>query len=556
MLKKLQISNYFLINDLELDFSDGFTLITGETGAGKSMLIGAISLLLGEKIDQKMFFNPEEKCVVEGIFDVEKLRLQSFFQENDLDYQPETIIRREIAPKAARSRAFINDTPVTNAQLKELGSQLIDIHSQHETLNLNHPATQLQIVDRFGKLEEKTEALKRLFSEIRKDKSELAAQTALLQEALREQDFRSHALQELEEADVKEGEIERLERDFQLASNADILKTWLDKIHFICNEQEPSLVQTVDILEAEGRKISIDDATIQEILERLRSVSFELSDLANDANRIADRLNNDPESLQQIESRLDMLNRLIYKYHVHNELQLADLLKEYRNQVEGIAQMEARVKSLQQNIAQKESLWEKQARALSKEREKLLPVIAKSMTALLQTLGMPEAKFEAHNEPQTAPAESGLDKIKFLFTANKGRAPEEIKKVASGGELSRIMLAIKNILSDTELFSTMIFDEIDSGISGAVANKAGEMLKQISKKKQIIVITHLPTIAAFAERHLYVQKENKKTAQISVRYLSHEERIEELAQMLSGDHAMKEARETAIKLLQAASKID
>ncbi|MDR0363862.1 MAG: DNA repair protein RecN [Bacteroidales bacterium] len=554
MLRELHIHNYFLINNLSLNFSDGFTLITGETGAGKSMLIGAISLLLGDKAEQKMLFDPEQKCVVEGIFHIEKLHLQYFFKQYELDYLPETIIRREIAPKATRSRAFINDTPVTNAQLKELGSQLIDIHSQHETLNLNNPAIQLQIIDQFGKLENQTEALKFLFIEIKKEKKELAEQTVLLQEVLREQDFRRYALQELDAAAVKKGEIETLEREFQLAGNADILKTWLDRIHFLCNEQDPSLVQTIDALESEGKKISVKDETVEEILERLRSVSFELSDLANDANRISDRLNNDPEKLQQIEMRLDLLNRLIFKYHVRNEEQLLDLLNEYRTQVEEISQIESRIAILQENILQKETLWKEQADSLSKKRMQLAPIFSKKMTLLLQSLGMPDVIFELHRELQESPTETGIDKIKFLFTANKGSRPDEIRKIASGGELSRIMLAIKNILSDTLLFPTMIFDEIDSGISGTIAAKAGEMLKQISQRKQIIVITHLPTIAAFAEHHLYVKKDAQQSTQISVRYLFYEERIEELAQMLSGDHAMQEARETAIKLLQAAAK--
>lgn len=554
MIKELHIHNYFLINNLSLDFSKGFTLITGETGAGKSMLIGAISLLLGEKVDQKMLFNPEEKCIIEGLFDIRALHLNAFFEENELDYAPETIIRREITPGATRSRAFINDTPVTNLQLKELGSQLVDIHSQHETLNLNNPLTQLQIVDRYGRLEQQTGRLRALFHEIKKEKSELAAQTVLLQEALREQEFRQHALQEFEAVNVKEGELEELEQEFQLVGNADTLKTWLDKIQFVLNEQELSLVRTIDGLESEGRKIPVENERVTAILERLRSASYELSDLAEDARKVSDNLNNDPERLQYIEERIDTINRLIFKYHVHDVAQLSALVEEYRSQVEGIFALQGHIAELEQSIAAKEVVWNEASSALSKERKGLLPEISERMTSFLRILGMPDASFFANHTALETVTEYGFDKITFLFTANKGRQQGEIRTVASGGELSRIMLAIKNMLSDTLLFPTMIFDEIDTGISGAVATKAGEMLKQMSATKQIIAITHLPTIAAFADQHLYVNKENNnEPVMISVRYLNHEERVKELAQMLSGDSNMQEALETAAKLLNVSS---
>ncbi|MCL2511517.1 MAG: DNA repair protein RecN [Bacteroidales bacterium] len=555
MLKELKTNNYLLINDLTLDFSDGFTLITGETGAGKSVLVGAIMLLLGEKTDAKVFYAPEKKCIIEGVFDIEKLGLQSFFEEQELDYQPETIIRREIIPDSARSRAFINDTPVTNAQLKLLGTQLIDIHSQHETLNLNNPLTQLQMIDRYGKLEQDTASLKVLYTAIKKQKNALSEQMERLQETLREQDFRQHALQELTEVHIKQGETEELEQKFQLMNNADAVKIWLEKIHYLCMDQEPSIVEMLKVTTAEGNKISINNDALTQIIERLHATSIELTDIANEARHINDRLSNDTEQLQQIEARLDCINRLMFKYHVQNEQQLFQLIDAYQTQVDNVAELETSVAELQQQIADNEALWQQKALELQGKRKTLFPEIEQTMTALLKMLGMPDAQFTIQHEILPAPSEFGLDKICFLFTANKGQKPSDLRAVASGGELSRIMLSMKNLMGNTQLFPTMIFDEIDTGISGAVAIKAGEMLKSMAKNKQIIVITHLPTIAAFANQHLYVSKETAdRTTLISVRYLSKEERVKELAQMLSGDQAMPEAIETAAKLMESAAK--
>ena len=555
MLKELKITNYLLINDLTLDFSDGFTLITGETGAGKSVLIGAIMLLLGEKADAKMLCAPEKKCIIEGVFDIERLGLQSFFEEQELDYLPETIIRREIIPDSARSRAFINDTPVSNTQLKLLGTQLIDIHSQHETLNLNNPLTQLQMIDQYGKLEQHAVSLKALYTAIKKQKSTLSEQMERLQETLREQDFRQHALQELTEAHIKQGETEELEQKFQLMSNADAVKIWLEKIHYLCMEQEPSIVEMLKITTAEGNKISINNDALTQLKERLSATSIELTDIANEARQINTRLSSDTEQLQQIEARLDCINRLMFKYHVQNEQQLFQLIDTYQTQADNVAELETSVAELQRQITDNESLWQQKALDLQGKRKTLFPEIEQTMTALLRMLGMPDAQFMIQHETLTAPSESGLDKICFLFTANKGQKPSDLRAVASGGELSRIMLSMKNLMGNTQLFPTMVFDEIDTGISGAVAVKAGEMLKSMAKNKQIIVITHLPTIAAFADRHLYVNKETAdRTTLISVRYLSQEERVKELAQMLSGDQTMQEAIKTAAKLMESAAK--
>ena len=555
MLKELKINNYLLISDLTLDFSSGFTLITGETGAGKSVLVGAIMLLLGEKADTKMLYAPEKKCIIEGVFDIEKLGLQSFFEEQELDYLPETIIRREIIPDSARSRAFINDTPVSNTQLKLLGTQLIDIHSQHETLNINNPLTQLQMIDQYGKLEQHAASIKSLYTIIKKQKSALSEQMERLQETLREQDFRQHALQELTETSIKQGETEELEQKFQLLSNADAVKIWLEKIHYLCMEQEPSIVEMLKTTTSEGNKISIHNDALTQIKERLYATSIELTDIANEARQINARLSSDTEQLQQIETRLDCINRLMFKYHVQNEEQLFQLIDAYQTQADNVTELETSVAELQRQIADNEALWQQKALDIQGRRKALFPEIEQTMTSLLKTLGMPDAQFMIQHETLAAPSEYGLDKICFLFTANKGQKPSDIRAVASGGELSRIMLSMKNLMGNTQLFPTMVFDEIDTGISGSVAVKAGEMLKTMSKNKQIIVITHLPTIAAFANRHLYVNKESAdRTTLISVRYLSQEERVKELAQMLSGDQTMQEALETAAKLIETATK--
>lgn len=548
MLTDLYIRNYILINEIHLSFSDGLTVITGETGAGKSVIIGAVAQLLGERFDQKMLFDATQKCIIEGTFQIDSQDIKKIFVENDIDYQPQTIIRREIAV-GGRSRTFINDTPVNGTLLKEIGRNLVDIHSQHETLELQSNLFQLNVIDRFGKLQQEVEQLSEHFQYIHQLKKEFSEKKSALEQILREQDYRNFVLNELEAAHPKPNEINTLEQSFQILSQADHLLQWTEKIQFLLASKEEPVITNLELLVAEAKKFNVDDERITSIYKRLHSISLELKEIARDAENFSGSFESNPEQLEEIGIRLDMLNNLIFKYHVSGCEGLIELQNQYQQQLESSENLQEELNQLQKNILSEEEKWNSDALKISEKRSKLYPKIEQQLTQLLKELGIPEAKIEVKSQ-HVLPTETGIDQISLMFSANSGMNPEEIRKVASGGELSRIMLAIKYLVSDAIPLSTFIFDEIDTGISGTVATKVGAMLKKMAENKQIFSITHLPTIAASGAQHLFVYKQThlEKTS-ISARYLTYVERITEIAQIISGEKFTNSALETAKQLL-------
>lgn len=537
-----------MIDEIDLSFSDGFTVITGETGAGKSVIVGAIAQLLGERFDQKMLLDSNRKCIIEGTFQINTPQLQQLFLKNDIDFQQQTIIRREVAI-GGRSRTFVNDTPVNVNILKEIGHHLIDIHSQHETLELQSNVFQLNVVDRFGNLEQEVEHLGEHFQKIQQLKKELHEKSAAFEKIMREQDYRNFVLNELEKANIKQNETNELEQELQLLSQADNLLQWTEKIKFLLDSEENAIIASLEQLLSEAKKIHVNDERIRSIEQRLHSITVDLKDIAQEAENFSNTFESNPERLYQVETRLDTLNNLIFKYHVAGCNGLLDLQKQYQQQSENSNDLQEDIKTLKKEILIEEEKWNSEALKISEKRKSLYPKIEQKITQLLKELGIPEATLTIKAQT-TVPTETGIDLISFMFSANRGIAPEEIRKVASGGELSRIMLSIKYLISVSLPLSTFIFDEIDTGVSGNVATKVGTMLQKMAEHKQIFAITHLPTIAASGKHHIFVFKQpSTETTTISARYLSDEERIKEIAQIIGGEKCTHSALETAKQML-------
>jgi len=548
MLRSLKIKNYALIDEVSIEFDQGLTIITGETGAGKSILIGALGLLTGNRADTSVLRDKESKCVVEGIFNISKYNLKKIFDQNDLDYDEVTIIRREISPNG-RSRAFINDTPVNVSTLKEIAERLIDIHSQHDTLLLNQPTYQLDVIDAFagnGKLREQYSTQYYKYREIRKQLDELKEKAA---KEKADYDYLQFQFDQLEQANLKEGEQEELEAEQQQLSHTEEIKNALGEINMILTDEENGVTEQIRMARKAAEQITEYFPKAQELYNRLDSVFIELQDLAGENEVLFNDLEFDPERLEIINDRLDKIYELQHKFNVTSVKELLELKDEFEQKLLQITSYDEEIAKLEQQTLEEKQKLDKLAGELSQSRQKVKALFEQSIEGLLKQLGMPNTTFFVDIE-QTDLTETGQDKIVFYFSANKKVEAQPIAKVASGGELSRLMLAIKYIVSRSKVLPTIIFDEIDTGISGEIAAKVGQMIKQLSKNLQVIDITHLPQIAAKADTHILVYKEDREEGTISgLRKLNAEERVEEIAKMLSGESITSAALEHARQLI-------
>jgi len=548
MLRSLKIKNYALIDEVSIEFDQGLTIITGETGAGKSILIGALGLLTGNRADTSVLRDKESKCVVEGIFNISKYNLKKIFDQNDLDYDEVTIIRREISPNG-RSRAFINDTPVNVSTLKEIAERLIDIHSQHDTLLLNQPTYQLDVIDAFagnGKLRDEYSTQYYKYSKIRKQLEELKEKAA---KEKADYDYLQYQFDQLEQANLKEGEQEELEAEQQQLSHTEEIKNALGEINMILTDEENGVTEQIRMARKAAEQITEYFPKAQELYNRLDSVFIELQDLAGENEVLFNDLEFDPERLEIINDRLDKIYELQHKFNVTSVKELLELKDEFEQKLLQITSYDEEIAKLEQQTLEEKQKLDKLAGELSQSRQKVKALFEQSIEGLLKQLGMPNTTFFVDIE-QTDLTETGQDKIVFYFSANKKVEAQPIAKVASGGELSRLMLAIKYIVSRSKVLPTIIFDEIDTGISGEIAAKVGQMIKQLSKNLQVIDITHLPQIAAKADTHILVYKEDREDGTISgLRKLNAEERVEEIAKMLSGESITSAALEHARQLI-------
>lgn len=552
MLQKLSISNYALIASLSVDFDNGFTVITGETGAGKSILLGALGFLLGNRADTNILFDDTKKCIVEAVFVFENERLKSFFEENDIDYEDECIIRREINPQK-KTRAFINDTPVSLQLLKELGSQLVDIHSQHDSLLLCNPDFQLALLDDAADNNGLLLEYKDLYRNYVCAKNELAKLRQKSCNNVEENDYLKFQLDELVKAELVEGEYDELAQRIEFLENQEEINRLLAESINVMENDEHSLLDGINALLYNVEKLRRYIPELDSMVERLDSTKIELKDICADLNDLQDD-SRDISTLEMLQERFNLIQRLMMKHHINDYSQLLQLKEDIRCKVEEFSNIDEIIADKEKEVKKLESVLFEKASELSGRRHKTKLDFEKDVTAIIRQLAMPYGVFDIKIEKTKELTLNGTDEITFMFSANKGYAPENMAKAASGGELSRLMLAIKSIAARNNYIPTLVFDEIDTGVSGEVASKLGDIMKEMGMTLQIVSITHLPQIASKALNHFFVYKTvvDDKTHS-NVKLLTYEERVTEIAKMLSNAEITDEAMNAAKVLLQSCS---
>ena len=546
MITSLYIENFALIEKLDIDFSNGFSIITGETGAGKSILLGALGLVLGKRADLSSLKNKEEKCVIEAHFQIANYKLQPFFESNDLDYEDETIIRREILP-SGKSRAFINDSPVNLQELQELSVFLIDIHSQHQTQELSEELFQFQIIDSVAHNQENINLYSAILSSFKKDKSQLSTLTSKLQSLLKEQDYNTFLLEELLSANLKVKDQEELEQVYEQLNNVEFIKENIDKSLALANEEQFGILQNLKEIKIALQKTIAFSPEYQSLFDRINSVTIEFDDIISELSQQTDNLVHDPENLELVNQKLQNIYNLQKKHQVNSVAELLDIQNDLDNKVVSVVELEFEINKLAAKIEKATTELDTLAINIRNNRLKAVPVLSEKLIFILEQLGMPNVRFNMELKETDHYFANGKDELQFLFSANKGSDFGLLKKVASGGELSRIMLAVKGILAQYSSLPTIIFDEIDTGVSGEIANKMAAIMKDMSGKMQVFSITHLPQIAAKGKMHYKVYKSIQGNTTISeLKLLTFEERIVEIAEMLSGkdisDSALNHAK--------------
>ncbi len=553
MLIKLYVQNYVFIRELDLSLNKGLTVITGETGAGKSILLGALSLILGARADVSALLDKSSKCVVEGTFRIKGYGLEEFFQKNDLDYDDNTIIRREINP-AGKSRAFINDIPVTLNILKELGDRLIDIHSQHENLMLNENIFQLNVIDSFAGNMALRNEYRKIYNEYRrleKEYNELQEKSEKNQADLEYYQFQ---LNQLLEAKIVPGEQEELEKEQELLEHAEEIKASLNMVVSLLSSEEASVLGMLAEVKQLMGKLRTYLPAADTLAERVNSAYIELDDILSETEKLLAGISDNPERLKVVNERLDLLNSLVHKHRVKNSDELIIKTGELNKLVSSIVSSDERLEQLEKEIAKKYEEMKLLGEQLSGKRKEVIPEMEQKITSMLRQLGMPHARFRVELSKMPAWSSTGNDRADFLFSANREVPPENITKVASGGELSRVMLSLKSMLSSAGNLPTIIFDEIDAGVSGEVADKVGKILAEMGKNMQVINITHLPQVAARGQTHFHVFKDDTgKTTVTRIKLLRDDERVMEIAKLLSGSEVTETAVKNARELLNAAA---
>ncbi|MCK5822502.1 MAG: DNA repair protein RecN [Bacteroidales bacterium] len=550
MLQSLSINNYALIDELNIKFNQGFSIITGETGAGKSILLGAISLILGQRADTSILKNKDNKCIIEGVFDISEYSLHDFFDNNDLDFEKFTIIRREINPNG-KSRAFINDTPANISILKELGSKLVDIHSQHQNLILNDTLFQLFVVDIMAQHKDLLNEYKNDFKEYKKLNNELNNLIEKSEKEKQDLDYLQFQYNQLEEANLIADEQEDLENDLETLTHSEEIKTNLSKaFHLLSGEGETSISQINEVKSSLSLLNKFFSKSI-DLSQRIDSVLIELNDISNEIEIISNDVEYNPDKITNIKERLDLIYSLQQKHRVSTINELIEIKSNLENQINEISSFDSEIDELTVKLKNKYDNLVKKANKISSQRKKVIPEIEEKIIELLQSLGMPNAKFKILQDKTEQLSLNGLETVTFLFSANKKVEMQSISKVASGGELSRLMLSIKSIISKSIALPTIIFDEIDIGVAGEIADKMGNIMLNMSKNMQVVSITHLPQIASKGQNHYTVYKDDyNDTTTTNIKLLDDDERVVEIAKMLSGESVTNAAFENAKDLLR------
>ncbi|MEG1617437.1 MAG: DNA repair protein RecN [Bacteroidales bacterium] len=551
MIITLNIQNFALIDSLNIDMGKGFSVLTGETGAGKSIILGALSLILGQRADARSVKEGENKCVIEGTFDISNYQLESFFQENDLEFDAShCIIRRELYA-TGKSRAFINDSPVSLSQLKQLGTSLIDIHSQHQNLLLGEDLFQLRVIDTLAGNEEILVAYRHEFSVYKQLNTELRVMTEKASRNKEEADYLRFQLDQLAEANLKSGEQAELEQEAETLSHAEDIKSTLFAINQLLDGAEGGLLSSLKDASNRANSLLSVYPKVQDIAERLQSDYIDLKDLAKDADYLQDSISFDPVRMAWIQERLDVIYRLQQKHHVQTEAELIAFREEIALRLEGIDNSDERIENLRMQIEQQRKRLEEIAHLLTGKRRKAADEFALKLVEKVKPLGMPNIRFEVSIKPKTVFDETGGDAIQFMFSANKNQTPMPVAEIASGGEISRLMLVIKSLIASATALPTIIFDEIDTGVSGEIADKMGDIMKEMSDYMQVLTISHLPQVAGKGDTHFKVYKKDTEQATTShIIRLDEQERIEEIARMLSGTELTAQAIDNAKVLLK------
>ncbi|QQL49239.1 DNA repair protein RecN [Mucilaginibacter ginkgonis] len=551
MLKQLSINNYALIDTLQIEFSAGLNILTGETGAGKSIILGALSLILGQRAESRYFFNQQKKCIIEGHFSIASLQLKGFFDDSDLDYEDETILRREISADG-KSRAFINDSPVNLNQLKALGERLIDIHSQHATAEINDPAFQLMVVDAVAKHEKQMADYQSRYKTYRADISRLKQLQADSEKAKADLDYYQFQFDELEKANLDPDEQEPLEQELNTLNNAEEIKRNLLNASFLLEDGESNALAMLKEASQQLTSLEKFNTAIAELKERLGSVIIELKDISAEAGNLEQQTQTNEVRAEEVNTRLSMIYNLQKKHRVNTNAELLTLQNDLSGKIAQAIFGDEEIEKLQADIAAQKSALEELAKQLNKGRLNAIPEIETQVMQTLAEMGMASAQLKVSIASVNELTATGTDQIRFTFTANKGHALSEMSKVASGGELSRLMLSIKSLIAKNTALPTIIFDEIDTGVSGQVADQVGRVMEQLTKNLQVITITHLPQIASKGDSHFFVYKDDdSETTKTRIRQLTNDERVTEIAKMLSGDKPGESALQNARELLGA-----
>jgi len=542
LLSELTIKNYALIDTLQVQFDSGFTCITGETGAGKSILLGGLALVLGKRADLSNINDPNQKCIIEATFNIETFNLKSFFEDHDLDFESHTILRREILP-SGKSRAFVNDSPVNLTILAALGGQLIDIHSQQQTQELTNDDFQFQIIDALAKNSTAVEANKQLLKTYKSAQKQLRELSESKLQSEKEQDYQSFLLNELTEAKLKGIHLESLETEYNTLNNVESIQTELALANQIISTEDLGVASNLRTLKQVFDKLSEISTVYSPFSERIHSIAIELDDVFSEIESEQTKLEVNPARLGEIDAILQTVHNLFSKHNVNTVEALIEIETDLTTQLDTLASLDGAISTLENTLESLVKKLDKQAAAIHKQRKQVLPDLVHQLEVILTDLGMPNAHFKLLLNPSDSYLYNGKDQLEFLFTANKGGQFLPLKKAASGGELSRIMLAIKSVLSKYQQLPTIMFDEIDTGVSGEIAHKMGDIMNQMSVYMQVFSITHLPQIAAKGQSHFKVFKQDtQNTTVTSLKKLTTQERVEEIAQMLGG----KELSESAI----------
>lgn len=551
MIKRLQISNYAIIEQLDMAFSPGLTIITGETGAGKSILLGALGLILGGRADTKSLFNAEEKCIIEAHFDLSAYQLKTFFAKQDLDYEDELIVRRELTP-TGKSRAFVNDTPVNLKVLQELGASLIDLHQQFDTLYVNNEDFQLQLLDALAQHPAALADYQNHFEALQKAKKRLKAVKELSSQAQREQEFIQFQHSELFEANLQANEQESLENEQSRLANADEIQQVCAAIYRLLSEDEVAISDQLLLIQQQLSPLARTDQEINSIKDRFSSLQLELDALAEEISKLGENTENDPQRLSEVNQRLDQLYRLQTKHNVGSIAELLAIQEQLGQQLLAFSDLSQETEQLEQAIEKLSQQLVKSGEKIRQARQQVVPDFTRKAEALLAELAMPNAKLVVEFSPLAEASSKGLDEVVFLFSANKGGRLLAIKDAASGGEMSRLALVTKSLVATAMALPTLIFDEIDSGVSGDVALKMGGILQRLAQHHQVVVITHSPQVASKAQRHFHIYKTDKGAQNRTItklKELNEEERIRAIATMLSQSPPSASALENARELM-------